>query len=262
MKKTILITAIALVFSAGNINASEVPENSDNYKVEKIISNVNAFCISIAKGDTETVQKLISLGEDVNKKSNGMTPLMYAARFNRVDILKMLIANGADLKSKSKKGLTALKYAKLSSAKDAVIALELALTKKKGVSNASTGRAFVKPIISEVTASGIVADVNLRRVSPVNRVKASGFVVNAGQKKASGVLTGRVYVKPIISVVVPSGIVTDVNLRRVNPVNRVEVSGFVENAGQNVADLLAERAAEMVRDITLSSTVAMEDSSL
>ncbi len=131
MKKTIILTAIALVLSAGNINASEVPENSKNYKIEKVVSNVNAFCISIAKGDTETVQKLIALGEDVNEKSNGMTPLMYAARFNRVEIVKMLIANGADLKTKSIKGFTALRYAKLSKAGDAISALEQALSEKK-----------------------------------------------------------------------------------------------------------------------------------
>jgi ankyrin repeat protein len=131
MKKTIVITSIALVFAVGNINAETPTVKSKNYKVEKVVSNVNAFCISIAKGDSETVQKLITLGEDVNSKSNGMTPLMYAARFNRVEILKLLIANGAELKTKSQKGFTALKYAKLSSANDAVAILEQAISSKK-----------------------------------------------------------------------------------------------------------------------------------
>lgn len=115
----------------GNVNAKETPKDSKNYKVEKVVSDVNAFCISIAKGDTETVEKLITLGEDVNEKSNGMTPLMYAARFNRVEILQMLIANGANLKTKSEKGFTALKYAKLSSANDAVAILEQAIASNK-----------------------------------------------------------------------------------------------------------------------------------
>ncbi len=131
MKKTILVTSIALVFAAGSINATTVTEKTKNYKVEKVVSNVNPFCLSIVKGDTETVQKLISLGESVNAKSNGMTPLMYAARFNRVEILKLLIANGAELKTKSTQGFTALKYAKLSSANDAIAILEQAISEKK-----------------------------------------------------------------------------------------------------------------------------------
>lgn len=131
MRKTILISSLALAMVVGNVNATEDPTTSKNYKVEKVISNVNAFCISIAKGDTETVQKLIALGEDVNEKSNGMTPLMYAARFNRVEIVKLLIANGANVKAKSAKGFTALKYAKLSSANDAIAVLEQEIADKK-----------------------------------------------------------------------------------------------------------------------------------
>ena len=131
MKKTILITSIALVFAVGNVNAVTANENFETLKVEKVVSKVNAFCLSIAKGDIETVKKLIALGEDVNQKSNGMTPLMYAARYNKCDILKLLIANGAELKTKTTKGFTALKYAKLSSADKAVAILEEVLDNKK-----------------------------------------------------------------------------------------------------------------------------------
>lgn len=131
MRKTIVITALALAVTAGNFNAHASTQDNNNYKVETVSSNVNAFCLSIAKGDTDTVKKLIELGENVNEKSNGMTPLMYAARFNRVEIMKLLIANGAELKTKSEKGFTALKYAQLSSANDAIAVLEEALADKK-----------------------------------------------------------------------------------------------------------------------------------
>ena len=40
-----------------------------------------------------------------------MTPLMIAARYNNCEIIKVLIDNGADLKTKDEKGLTALKFA-------------------------------------------------------------------------------------------------------------------------------------------------------
>ncbi|WP_298346177.1 ankyrin repeat domain-containing protein [uncultured Algibacter sp.] len=129
MKKTIIISAIALCFSIVSVNAT--PSNiTTNYEVEAFFK-VNSFCVSIAKGDLETVQKLISRGADVNAKSNGMTPLMYAAKFNRTDILELLIVHGANLKVKSDKKMTALKYAQLHGAKDAEAILEKALADAK-----------------------------------------------------------------------------------------------------------------------------------
>jgi ankyrin repeat protein len=79
--------------------------------------------MSIVKGDVETVQKLIELGADVNEKWNGLTPAMYAAQFNRSEVLVILINNGANLKTKSDKGQTALEYAELSNAQDAQVVI-------------------------------------------------------------------------------------------------------------------------------------------
>ena len=90
--------------------------------------NVSPFCMAIVKGDFETVKKLIDMGADVNAKSNGLTPLMYAAKYNRVEILNLLIEKGVNLKAKdSKKGFTALKFAELSNAIEAKKILEKAL---------------------------------------------------------------------------------------------------------------------------------------
>ena len=117
MKKSIIISAIALCFSIVSVNATPV-SSTVNYEVEALFK-VNSFCVSIAKGDIETVQKLISRGADVNEKSNGMTPVMYAAKFNRAEILELLILHGANLKVKSDKKMTALKYAQIHGAKNA-----------------------------------------------------------------------------------------------------------------------------------------------
>lgn len=130
MKKTIIISAIALCFSIVSINAKTSFEPTKTYNTQSI-SKVSPFCVSIAKGDIATVKKLIELGANVNEKSNGMTPAMYAAKFNRCDILKLLIAKGAKLKVKSTKGMTAIKYAKLHKAVDAEKVLTSALAKKK-----------------------------------------------------------------------------------------------------------------------------------
>lgn len=129
MKKTIIISAVALCLSLVSVKAATVPSVS-GYGTEAYFK-VNSFCVSIAKGDLETVQKLIARGADVNEKSNGMTPVMYAAKYNRVEILKLLIAHGADLRARCSKGKTALKYAQLHGAKDAEVVIKAALAKAK-----------------------------------------------------------------------------------------------------------------------------------
>ncbi len=130
MKKSIITSALALCFAVVNVNANPVSETIERHAVETVFK-VNPFCVSIAKGDMETVVKLINLGTDVNQKSNGMTPAMYAAKFNRCEILKLLIKNGAKLKVKSDKGMTAKKYAELSKAKEAKAIIEDALKASK-----------------------------------------------------------------------------------------------------------------------------------
>ena len=129
MKKTIIISAIALRFSIVSVEATPV-NSTVNYEVGAIFK-VNSFCVSIAKGDLGTVQKLISRGADVNAKSNGMTPIMYAAKYNRTDILKLLIVHGAKLKAKSDKKMTALKYAQIHGANDAETILVNAIAEAK-----------------------------------------------------------------------------------------------------------------------------------
>ncbi|OUR94425.1 hypothetical protein A9Q87_01950 [Flavobacteriales bacterium 34_180_T64] len=118
MRKSVLIIAIALGFSMSSVNANNSVDSSSNFTITKAIFSVSPFCTSIAKGDLVTVEKLIALGEDVNRKSNGMTPAMYAAKYNRVEILKLLIKNGAELNKKSDRGMTAENYAELSNAQD------------------------------------------------------------------------------------------------------------------------------------------------
>jgi len=127
MKKlSILITCMTVSL----VLAKDPVKSLETYKVEKTeVVNVSPFCISIAKGDYEMVKKMVELGTEVNKTSQGMTPLMYAARYNRVEIIKLLVANGAAINVKDKKGFTALKYAELSGADNAK-SLLLELKKK------------------------------------------------------------------------------------------------------------------------------------
>jgi len=129
MKKTIIISAIALSFTFGTLNANPLVEN-ENSIITELTIKASPFHLSIVKGDFETVKKLIDLGSDVNEKWNGLTPVMYAAKFNRTEILKLLITKGANLKTKCSKGYTAIEYAELSNAQAAKDIIEIELEKK------------------------------------------------------------------------------------------------------------------------------------
>lgn len=90
-------------------------------------SEISSFCKAVIQGDVVTVKRLISLGEDIDQKSLGMTPAMFAARYNKVEILSVLIAHGADLTLKSNQGFSVKKYAELSNAAEALALIETAL---------------------------------------------------------------------------------------------------------------------------------------
>ncbi|KAA1243220.1 ankyrin repeat domain-containing protein [Aquimarina sp. RZ0] len=122
MKKTI-VTALTIMLITSVSFATEKRVTFDSHNYELTTPKVSTFCMAIVKGDLETVEKMIELGSDVNEKSEGMTPLMYAARYNKCDIIKLLVAKGAKVKTKTKKGYTAMKYAKLSNAKEAMVLL-------------------------------------------------------------------------------------------------------------------------------------------
>ncbi len=129
MKKTILMVAAAGMFAVTGVYA----ENNEllNHSTETISpakdKGINPFCKAIVQGDVDTVKRLIELGENVNQKSLGMNPIHFAARYNKAEILTVLIENGADINAKCDKGHTAKKYAELSYAKDALAIIENAM---------------------------------------------------------------------------------------------------------------------------------------
>ncbi|AOW17579.1 hypothetical protein LPB03_08920 [Polaribacter vadi] len=129
MKKLILPMLICL-FTFSTINATDSNSETKTVKVEIVKTyEVSSFCKLIQMGDYEAVKALIKSGEDVNKKSNGLTPLMFAARHNKAKIAKLLIDNGAKIKTKSDKGgrMTALQIAERSKAIDAIKVIKEAL---------------------------------------------------------------------------------------------------------------------------------------
>ena len=119
MKKTAVIVALALGFSISNLNATNDPVISEATTVSTVKFEVSPLCKAVAKGDTALVKTLIKQGADVNAKSNGMGPIHYAAKYNRVELIKILLTAGADVHKPCDLGYTALNHAELSKAKDA-----------------------------------------------------------------------------------------------------------------------------------------------
>ena len=122
----LFIVALSVSANATNSSENEISTESSTYKTI-VESKVNTFCKLVKIGDVEAVKNLIRTGSNINKKSIGLTPLMYAARHNKVEIVKLLIDNGAKLKIKCEKGFTALDYAKMSKATDAYALIQEAL---------------------------------------------------------------------------------------------------------------------------------------
>lgn len=121
MKNSIFFLGIALF---AFINVSTASNTISTVNKEKITINyddITPLCVAIIKGDLEVVKKFVEYGSDVNQKSNGLTPLMIAARSNKTEIVKYLIENcKVNINEKDSNGFTALKYAELSNATESI----------------------------------------------------------------------------------------------------------------------------------------------
>lgn len=111
--KNVLLALLFIVAIGMNSNAANTPSNSKSVIFNTTLSTI---CKLVQMGDVDGVKNLIESGTNINQKSCGMTPLMFAARQNKTDMVKLLLSRGAKLKIKSDKGLTALDYAKKSNA--------------------------------------------------------------------------------------------------------------------------------------------------
>jgi ankyrin repeat protein len=120
MKKSIVYLGVALVAFVNVSAASNGNSFSEIKNKTEFSAIVTPLSVAIMKGDIDTVKKFIEYGADVNEYSNGLSPLMIAARYNKTDIITFLLSKGARLNEKDEQGFTALKYAELSNANDAI----------------------------------------------------------------------------------------------------------------------------------------------
>ncbi len=123
-----LLLALLLIVAIGFNSYATTDFNYESSTENTVTkSKVNTFCKLIQDGDIDGVKNLINTGTDINRKSVGLTPLMYAARQNKTEIVKLLIFRGAKLKIKSSHGYTALDYAKISKATESYDLIKAAL---------------------------------------------------------------------------------------------------------------------------------------
>ncbi|AOW10977.1 ankyrin repeat domain-containing protein [Flavobacterium gilvum] len=121
MKKSIFFLGIALFTFITISTASNTISEVKKEKITIDYDEITPLCVAIIKGDLEIVKKFVEYGTDVNQKSNGLTPLMIAARSNKVEIVKYLLQNpSVKINEKDSNGFTALKYAEISNATDTI----------------------------------------------------------------------------------------------------------------------------------------------
>ncbi len=123
MKKSVIYLGLALV-TFGNVAMASNEISTVKNQVELTSYVGTPLNVAISKGDLETVKKFIEYGSDVNQMSEDFTPLMIAALYNKHEIIKVLLANGANPNVKNEKGYTALKYAQASNASEAIALLK------------------------------------------------------------------------------------------------------------------------------------------
>jgi ankyrin repeat protein len=140
-----IILAISILSGCSNTNnlTSTNITNDTNYHElkEKIMKhnrlyeeNGDTLFISACKGGyKDLVEYLLDYNPilvDLGNKSNGISPLLYAIEYEKVEIVKLLIKYGADISKKNKEGITPLILASQTKEKEII---ELLLGAKNGL---------------------------------------------------------------------------------------------------------------------------------
>ncbi len=116
-------------------------KDNPNLVSSKDTNNINAtpLYIAAAFGQTNVIKLLLANKADVNAGAdNDVTPLQIGAMLGRLDVAKLLVASNADVNAKADNGITALHLAAASGSKSIV---ELLLDNKADI-NAKDNRGW------------------------------------------------------------------------------------------------------------------------
>jgi ankyrin repeat protein len=202
MKKSIIYLGITLI-AFSNFSFASNTNFIGNQKTLTIFNvSPDPLAIAISKGEIETVKKYIENGKRVNKKLNGLTPLMYAARYNKVEIIKYLLQKGADSNITDSQGFTALKHAELSNANEAITVLKSISGKEQVKISLIDDSSFLIPApvlseksnktIDEIIAEDekIIESTDSDEIQPLNftEINKKSVAENKMNSNAAGVL--------------------------------------------------------------------------
>ena len=123
MKKSVIILGLALAMSTQVSKASNIMQLVKD-PIDSPANEVSSLHYAVCEGDIEKVKKLIDYGTNVNKLVRDMSPLMLAARFNKFEIVKVLLASGANPRIENEKGLRAINFAEYAKATESIAILK------------------------------------------------------------------------------------------------------------------------------------------
>jgi ankyrin repeat protein len=123
MKKSVIILGIAIAMSTQVLKASNAKLLVKD-PISSPADEVSSLHYAVCEGDIEKVKKLIEYGTNVNKLVRDMSPLMLAARFNKFEIIKVLLASGANPRIENEKGLRAINFAEYAKATESIAILK------------------------------------------------------------------------------------------------------------------------------------------
>lgn len=200
MKKTIIYLGITLM-AFSSLSFASNTNFIGNQKTLNIFSeSPSTLAIAISKGEIETVKNFIESGTKVNKKLNGLTPLMYAARYNKVEIIKYLLQKGADRNIEDSQGFTALKYAELSNAYEAIAVLKSSSANEQVKISLIDDTTFLNPelvlfvksskTIDEIISDGekIIESADSDEIQPLNFTEINKKSVLKNKNNSQGVV--------------------------------------------------------------------------
>ncbi|KAG1461042.1 hypothetical protein G6F46_002779 [Rhizopus delemar] len=131
-----------------------------------------SLAVVVCKGKTEMLKRMIRLGMDLNSTENehlGITPLMYAAYFGKIDCLRLMLEQPSILvNQQDKKGWTALMWGASGNQAESV---QLLLKHNAEITITKSGRTMVEYPICETIKSFILTHIKMKNQS--NHPKAS-----------------------------------------------------------------------------------------
>ncbi|PQJ15630.1 ankyrin repeat domain-containing protein [Aureicoccus marinus] len=130
MRKVFITLSAIAIGSFGSVQAAEGSTLESTDVLEVSVVQLTPLCQAVVDGDVELVKQYIAQGVDLSQKSNGKAATHYAARYNKAEILHLLLEGGADLYQRCDAGYTVKRHAQLSNAKSALAVIKIAEKKR------------------------------------------------------------------------------------------------------------------------------------